>query len=66
MTATFKVFFALLLLLASGTVPARADQLAPMQCEVVAPEALSSLESGNPESPVRLAWQRVGSPVREA
>jgi hypothetical protein len=59
MTAKFKFLTALLVLLASWTGQAGADQAPPPQDDQVA----VSTDSGRVEAPDRLAWQRVGSPL---
>ena len=66
MTTLFKHFLALLIILASGTSQAQAAQTPPARPEV-AVQALQQINSvHDQESPVRVAWQRVGSPLREA
>ncbi len=65
MTTTFKLIPALLLLLASWTGQALADQLPPPPPEVTA-QVAQNVETSTPETPGLLAWQRVGSPLREA
>lgn len=62
MTAKFKFLAALLILLASWTGQVRADQAPPPQAD----QAAVSTDSERVEAPDRLAWQRVGSPLREA
>lgn len=62
MTAKFKFLAALLVLLASWTGQVRAEQAPPPQSDPVAVTAASD----NVEAPDRLAWQRVGDPIREA
>ena len=57
MTTTFKLLL-LGLLLACGIAPALAANPVPMPN--------SSIESSTVTSPERLAWQRVGSPLRVA
>lgn len=64
MTTTFNTLLALLLLLASGTGQALADQPPPAHPEVIA-QATENIETDKAESPDRIAWQRVGSPIRE-
>jgi hypothetical protein len=65
MTTLFKHFLALLFILASGIGQAQAAQTPPAQPEV-AVQAMQINSVHDQESPVRVAWQRVGSPLREA
>jgi hypothetical protein len=64
MTTLFNSLLTLLLLL-GGTGQALADQLPPPSTEVTA-QVAQNVDTGTPPSPRLLAWQRVGSPLREA
>lgn len=65
MTTTRKFLPALLLLLASWTGQALADQAPPAQSVEISVTAQETekVEVRNPEANVRMAWQRVGSPI---
>ena len=65
MTTTRKFLPALLLLLASWTGQALADQAPPAQSieVIVTAQVTEKVEARNPEARVLLAWQRVGSPI---
>jgi hypothetical protein len=65
MTTTRKLLPALLLLLASWTGQALADQAPPAQTvEIsVTGQDTQNAEDRIPEVRVQLAWQRVGSPI---
>ncbi|MBK9326474.1 MAG: hypothetical protein IPN00_09110 [Hydrogenophilales bacterium] len=65
MTTTFKSLLALLLLLASGSGSALAHQPPPAEPASL-PQATERVEADKTETVDRLAWQRVGSPLREA
>jgi hypothetical protein len=65
MTTTFKSLLALLLLLASGSGSALAHQPPPPEPASL-PQATERIEADKTETVDRLAWQRVGSPLREA
>jgi hypothetical protein len=65
MTTLFKHFLALLFILASAAGQAQADQ-SPLAQPEVAVEAMQIHSVQHQESPARVAWQRVGSPLREA
>jgi hypothetical protein len=62
MTTTFKLLPTLLLLLASWTGQALADQAAPAQ-SVEVTVTTQEAEKAEPRSNDHLAWQRVGSPI---
>jgi hypothetical protein len=68
MTTKFKQLLALLLLVSGGMGMALADQSDHPRTSVatVASEAPASTESVDRQAPEHLAWQRVGSPLREA
>lgn len=72
MTTTRKFLPTLLLLLASWTGQALADQAPQAQSVVYSVEVIVAAQNTDkvkirePETPVRLAWQRVGSPLYEA
>jgi hypothetical protein len=68
MTTTFKSLLALLLVLASASGSALAHLPPPAQPATL-PQATEYVEAGESETTVtmdRLAWHRVGSPLREA
>ncbi len=61
MTAKFKFLAVLLVLLASWAGQVRAEQAPPPRFE----QSAFTAASDSLEAPDRLAWQRVGDPIRE-